>query len=441
MNVKPVTFVAGLLMTWMVAAPGLADHLGLRVVRAEQSVRVVHATAPLSPVEGGEGWGRVDIQDIQTNGVTKRQALVTLFGLAPGESFEVFVDGVSLGPVDTGEDGWGVLKLTTQESDVHATVAAELPAAGDLVAAWVVDSDGATVLQGGFVIKTRSFGRLRPTYLESIVLDDAAATGAMGAARVARFRDGVQELVTAATGLVPGAPYQVVVDGLPVGLVTADDVGQARLRLAAPDGDNPLPPELQPVENIRHLEWLDESTAVILAGDFTGASDLRPKQHENPEEEEGLPAVVGTIGAFTDDGWVLIHGAVSVEVVVTPETRLINIVAVDDLKVGDRIKATGTIDGRRLTAETLELKPAPNGTGGGVGTETLQGLISTFTADGFAMAIGMNDVAVSVSPETLFKNFSDLSDLSVGDRVKVRGRFIGDGLAADEVELKHHRGP
>jgi hypothetical protein len=75
-----------------------------------------------------------------------------------------------------------------------------------------------------------------------------------------------------ATGLEPGRSYSIQVDGFVAGVVTAGAGGQASLELEHPDDENPLPPEMQPVEDLRLVEWKDAQGVTVLAGSFTGVS-------------------------------------------------------------------------------------------------------------------------------------------------------------------------
>ena len=91
-------------------------------------------------------------------------------------------------------------------------------------------------------------------------------------AKVERESDGKQEFKTRASGLKPGSAYRIEVDAFAAGIVIADAVGQAALELEHPDDENPLPPEMQPIEDVRMVEWKDDQGATVLGGSFTGIS-------------------------------------------------------------------------------------------------------------------------------------------------------------------------
>jgi len=91
-------------------------------------------------------------------------------------------------------------------------------------------------------------------------------------AEVEREFDGKQEFKTTADGLNPGSSYRIEVDDFVAGIVTADAGGQGLLKLEHPDDENPLPPEMQPIEDLRTVEWKDAQGMTVLAGSFTGVS-------------------------------------------------------------------------------------------------------------------------------------------------------------------------
>jgi len=152
---------------------------------------------------------------------------------------------------------------------------------------------------------------------EKIPLTDPRTDGtAAGVAKVERSDGGEQEFETRATGLAPGATYRIEVDGFPAGMVIADAVGQAELELEWPDSSNPLPPELQPIEDLRFVEWLDDVDAVVLTGLFSGFStddDDDEDGEDGEDDDEGEDddgggdgdEFEGGITELLDDGFML----------------------------------------------------------------------------------------------------------------------------------------
>jgi len=242
-----------------------------RAARAQRMEASREAAAALTAVGAAQGWGRIKVEDSSRRGVAKREVEVDLFDMAPMAEFTVEADGVFLGAITTDASGWGSLKLEDDDNS-HPPVPAGLPPAGDLVSASVRDTSDAFVLEGSFV----GFGTGdddTTLHEEKISLDDIMGIGAAGVAKVEREADGTQEFDTRATGLAPGASFTVMVDGFTAGMTTADPVGQARLKLESPDDDNPLPAELQPIEDLRVVKWVDSAGDVVLAGIFTGMSN------------------------------------------------------------------------------------------------------------------------------------------------------------------------
>ena len=93
---------------------------------------------------------------------------------------------------------------------------------------------------------------------------------------------GASSAVDSVTVTGTSAADTIAVDGFIAGFVTADAVGQARLNLETPDDSNPLPPEFQPIEDLRMVEWIDPNGDVVLIGFFTGVSN----DHEGEDESE-----------------------------------------------------------------------------------------------------------------------------------------------------------
>jgi hypothetical protein len=82
-----------------------------------------------------------------------------------------------------------------------------------------------------------------------------------------------EELCIEASGLLPGASYKIVVDGIDLGRAVAQAQARHSAYLRVQFTNNTLdptglPPALQPVTNIKHVELRDLSDRVILQGDF-----------------------------------------------------------------------------------------------------------------------------------------------------------------------------
>jgi len=423
---KRNTIRLGIMIGLLVAGlAGTADAGGMvrQARHTQRATPAAKAIAALSPIGAATGWGRVKIEEqTQIDGTLKREVTAELFSLDPSAEYTVTVDDVMLGQVFTDAQGWAVLKLESPSTE-FPPVPDELPRVADLVSAAVTDASDAFVLEGSFV-QVGDPWEGDPDYEERIVLEDVTGIGVAGIAKVESNGASKQVFETRASGLIPGDQYRIVVDGFEAGLVTADAVGQARLRLEYLDDENPLPEELTPVEDIRQVEWLDGNDEILLSGTFTGVPN-----NDGWGEKDSFG---GLITEFTADGFTLQTGMGAVQVVVTSETVFENFSSLDELAIGDMVQVEGSIDGTTVIAETIELKIHNDE------EITFAGQITEFTADGFILQTGMGTVQVVVTSETVFENFSSLDELAIGDMVQVEGSIDGTTVIAATIELKTH---
>jgi hypothetical protein len=237
----------------------------------------VSARAALEPIGAVEAWGHAMVMDQLTReGDVRRMAAIRVVGLEADSEYTAYVTvGEALDPTEyllgsltTDVNGDGVLRLGWPE-DTHPPVPPELPPADALVLARAYDASQALALEGEFVIDW--FGGLGPSnliYVERIELEPPDDPMLKGVAKVSRTDDDVQTFETRACRLVADSPYQVIVDGTLVAVVTTDGVGHGELVLSTANGS--LPTELQPIEDIRLVDWFDAGGLVVLSGSFTG---------------------------------------------------------------------------------------------------------------------------------------------------------------------------
>ncbi len=417
----------------MAGLAGIADA-GREVRRARHTERMTpeaKAIAALTPVDAAAGWGRVKVEEqVQADGTLEREVTAELYSLEPSSDYWVIVDDVVLGQVTTDVDGWAVLKLESP-GDEYPPVPDGLPSVADLVSAVVTDASDAFVLEGAFVqVGDPWDDGDGMEYEEKIVLEDVTGMGVAGIAKVEA--EGMkQEFETRASGLVPGDSYNIFVDAFLAGVVTADPVGQARLSLEYPDDENPLPPEMMPVQDLRLVEWTDVSGEILLSGTFTGTPGDDDGHGDHDEYR-------GEIVALAADGFTLSTAMDTYQVVVTAATVFEDFTDLSELQVGDMVEVKGTLEGDTITARKIELKGYDDDGDDdhGDGMDSYEGQITALAADGFTLANGMGTWQVVVTAATVFENFSDLSELQVGDMVEVDGTLDGDTITAAKIELK-----
>jgi hypothetical protein len=313
--------------------------------RIMTALEAVTAFAALDGVSPADGWGRVAITDMYNASGTHRVAQVWLYELQPWTRYVVEIDGVLLGAITTRQHGSGSLRLDS-DGGMDGHLPTGLPPAWAITRAMVFDSSPTATLQGDFSTIERGGGD--GVYEEEIALLDVTGGSAVGMAKVEIDDDGGQEFKTRATGLISGESYSIVVgvltDTLTVGVVVADAEGQAGLQLEHPDDDHPLPPELMPVSDITDVEWYDSTSALLLAGSFTGTNQ------EDEIEVEG--AFAGLTG---DDSFLLDTDEGQLTIIVDDDTELDGFDSLSDLEPGDWLYVEGWMTPDGILAEEIEL--------------------------------------------------------------------------------------
>ncbi len=375
------------------------------------------AFAALRPVGAATGWGRVVVRDKDLPSGQQRTVQVWLYGMEPRAEYRITIDDVEIGTIKTRSSGSGVLKLQNTGRG-HDPVPADLPPVDLLETAIVYDRDSAPTLEGTFSVNGHPGGET--TYEEEISLVDVTGGDAAGAAEVEMRDGGHQEFRTHATGLDPQIGYSVIVDGLIVAKVTADDQGQARLQLEHPDDENPLPPELVPVSKIGTVEWWISGGDLLLSGSFTGASRCE--------------RFTGTVTEVTEDGFSIETETGSITVVTDGDTEWDDF-GDHELAVGDKVKVAGCWDGDVFVADKVELK---DGGDEEICTK-LVGTVAEVSESGFAIESDAGFVTVVTTDDTEWDDFDDRA-LAIGDKVKVEGCWDGEFFIAHKVELKDANG-
>ncbi len=403
---------------------GASSHQA--TVSGEQTHGNLRASAALVPVGGASGWGRVAVSDRQTGHGLSRRADILLFGLAPSATFTVEVDGEVLAVLTTDALGDAGVRLG-DTAHSSGPVPSGVPAAVDLTTAVVIGESLAATLEGTFVTQNNGAGPTSPAvYEERIDLTDVTGGGAAGVAKVERHADDCQEFATWGTGLAPDESYSVVVDGFAAGVVTSDASGQGSLELKSCSGDDPLPPEMQPVEDLRLVEWATSAGDTILSGSFTGVSD------QGDGEGDGEAGFTGLVTGFTAEGFLFQLGAREIKVVVTANTVFDGVASVDELALGDIVAVEGPFDGHILTATSVSVQDA-SGEGDPV---KFKGTITAMTASGFLFQHGAKELAVVATEDTTFAGVDGIADLAPGDAVEVQGTLNSNTITASSVALE-----
>ena len=381
----------------------------------------VVAYAALDALESDSGWGRFVVRDDLLPSGDERTVRVSVFGLDANAEYVIHADGVEVGTVVTDRRGDASLKLKTRGRSSE-DVPNDLPPANEIVAASVHDAWQTTVLEGEFTVVREHI--TDPTvHSENIRLEDETGGDAKGMAAVCRKESGAQGFATMAAGLEPGLTYSIEVDATVVGIVTADEEGQAGLELHVPADENPLPDALQPVDNLRSVRWF-QGDLLVLTGVFTGDSDT-----ENRCDE-----LEGWFGGLTDDGFLLRKGDHEVEIVVTDDTEFEGFGDLSQLEDGDWLEVKACKDGELLIAGSVELEEHERE------CKELHGAFIESTENGFVMRIGGPDTGadteIVVTDETEFEGFDKLGELEEGDRLEVEGCRDGEFFVAESVELE-----
>jgi hypothetical protein len=256
--------------TSAVAQSGTQAHLrsGERLGEASHQT----AVAALVPIGGAVGWGHVAVRDVVGDDEVDRRLTVSLFDLEPDAEYAISVDGVELGTVVTDGVGDALLRLGSPEA-VYPPVPDALAPAAELQGALIVDASLAPTLEGEFVLAAHGdAGPASLVYAERIQLGNEDDHDVRGVARVSRDVVETQRFTTSGCHLEPGASYEVRVDGAVAGVIVADVVGHAQLTLDSDGDPSTLPAELQPVEDLTLVEWVDADGGTVLVGSFTGES-------------------------------------------------------------------------------------------------------------------------------------------------------------------------
>lgn len=292
MNRKIVVVMMGLATVALLAADTVVAQDASTRARHGSARRMISdhtsATAALEGIGAVEGWGRVMVKDMAlADGSVRRIIAAHVWGLDPSDEvgeYTLTIDGLVVSTMATDGSGDAFVRLDSSD-DPDNPLFQDLPPAAQLMTATVYDASEAPTLEGEFSSFSAGFGGPQDlVYMERIRLEPTEDYSLRGIARVDRDSSDQQRFETRACGLEQGASYQVVVDGFVAGVVAVDEVGQAVLELGtADDAPQPLPDDLQPIEELLTVEWVDDSDTVVLSGTFdqvnmVGSGPLQDRQ-------------------------------------------------------------------------------------------------------------------------------------------------------------------
>ncbi|HVG18465.1 MAG TPA: S8 family serine peptidase [Blastocatellia bacterium] len=209
--------------------------------------------------------------------------------LAPGASYEIIADGMSLGSFAALSGGLRI-EFTSDGSSGRALPASLRPVTR-IQRIELRDSTGQTVLQGTFQAGGDDFGGghgggddngggsggsggsggggsgggggEQEVEREARLNHTGADSDAEGKVKI-KFRSSREELEIEAKRLDAGAQYTIIVDGFVLGTFTSDGSGEFDLKLSTEDGS--LPSALRPVTNIRVVNIVNASGSTVLSG-------------------------------------------------------------------------------------------------------------------------------------------------------------------------------
>ncbi|MEK6300692.1 MAG: S8 family serine peptidase [Acidobacteriota bacterium] len=258
--------------------PGLAGKLGtgrIDPLAALQSLNSGAATRPALDVHSevdlsrgpaaGDAFGNASIT---VAGLTQKFTFAA-YRLAVRTDYALVVDGNVV--ASDASASLGSLRL------VFSTEAGRLPLAGPLNPVTKIrhvelrDAHGRVVLEGRFAedVTSPPAGFVeRDTRLAAPVPFSTAAGHSTVRIEAVNANARREHLSIEAEGLIPGAQYRFVVDGVSIGTAVARS-GFVRVHLTS-DGSSGqlLPPILRPVINIKRVEVLDANGLLVLQGDF-----------------------------------------------------------------------------------------------------------------------------------------------------------------------------
>lgn len=204
---------------------------------------------------------------------TEQEFELEAIGLAVNRPYRIVVDGNQIihgGRATSNNFGGLKIEFSTTPSDNHEQLPGSLNPVRNIRHVELRDSQDRVILQGDFGQPTGGVGSAGESLEKETKLNSTGIVAdARGDARV-EIEPEREELRVRAEKLVPGAVYQIVVDGTNIGSATAQgSSGFFRLEFTTDgSGDRLLPSALRPVTGINRIEVRNQANQVVLTGDF-----------------------------------------------------------------------------------------------------------------------------------------------------------------------------
>ncbi|MEN3335419.1 MAG: thermitase [Blastocatellia bacterium] len=213
----------------------------------------------------------------------RQEFLITAHGLEVGADYRLIVDGKDVTPQDLMVSNFGGLallfsnapKASEGEMELRLRLPPELRPITRITHVELRAGDR-LALQGDFGPVTGGAGPADQLLEKEAPLAPTGVLRKAGGKAQVVVEGGREALTIEADRLTPGAIYKVFADGMEVGFAVAQSAaaqtGFVRVEWTSADG-RALPPLLQSIIKLQHIEVRDSSDQVILQGDFLPGGD------------------------------------------------------------------------------------------------------------------------------------------------------------------------
>ncbi len=255
--------------------PGFSGRLGrgrinpLGALQSLEPVSNIHAEIDLQsthvePLANGKA-------EFEING-TEQEFELEAIGLTVNHPYRIIVDGTQIihgGRATSNNFGGLKIEFSTTPSSNHEQLPGSLNPVRNIRHVELRDSQDRIILQGDFGQPTGGGSGGESLEKEAKLNSTGIVADARGDARV-EIDSEREELRVRAEKLVPGAVYQIVVDGTNIGSATTQgSSGFFELEFTTDgSGNRVLPAALRPVTSINRIEVRNQANQVVLTGDF-----------------------------------------------------------------------------------------------------------------------------------------------------------------------------